>query len=248
MIDFVKIIDKKVMEDKPVDNNFDDKRFHPSSAGYCERQIFLNKAGLKHFNRYVKGAMFAGTIIHQWLQSHVKDQSKVEVAIKTELNSKKYNPCGVYFEGYADFIHKNIPYDFKTTANIKYNADGIKDYHKDQLLVYMAGIKAKNGAIVYIDKRDLSPKQFTVAVDNKRINDLFAKINKVYKAYKDWVSNKITEMPFEKCGCYFCKSEKLKSITEICLCKGQANLVYFDHNTPILKCEKCGDKFEAAEN
>lgn len=247
MINFEEFIDRKVMEDKPLDDDFNDKRFHPSSAGFCERQIFLRKTGLIMFNRYVRGSMLTGTILHQWLQSHIKDKSKVEVEITTELKDKKINPHGVYFKGYADFVNNKICYDFKSTANIKFNSNGIKDYHKDQILVYMAGVNAQKGVIVYIDKRDLSAKQFAVMPSKEKMEEIFLKINRVYEAYLKYKESKDKKIPFEKCDCYFCKDEKLKVIEETCLCGGQANLVYFDHNIPILKCDKCGDEFEAAE-
>ena len=247
MINFEEFIDKKVMENKPLDNDFNDKRFHPSSAGFCERQIFLRKAGLATFDRYVRGSMLSGTILHSWIQGHIKDKGKVEAEIKTELNDKKINPHEIYFKGYADFIADSICYDFKSTANIKFNSDGVKEYHKDQLLVYMGGIKAKKGILVYIDKRDLATRQFEVLPDNERIKSIFAKADKVYEAYEKYIKSKDKKIPFEKCGCYFCKDEKLKVIEEICMCKGQARLVYYDGLIPILKCNNCGDEFEAAE-
>lgn len=247
MINFEEFINKKVMEDKPLDNDFNDKRFHPSSAGYCERQIFLRKTGLSKFDRYVRGSMLSGTILHNWIQSHIKDKGKIEAEVITQFADKKINPYEVYFKGYSDFIAENICYDFKSTANIKFNSDGVKDYHKDQLLVYMAGIKAKKGIIVYIDKRDLSARQFEVLPDDEKIKSIFAKVSRVYDAYAKYKKSKDKKIPFEKCGCYFCKDEKLKVIEEICMCKGQASLVYYDGLVPVLKCSKCNNEFEAAE-
>jgi hypothetical protein len=247
MIDFEKLIDEIVIDTKPLDDDFDEKRFHPSSAGFCERQIFLRKIGMVAFNRYVTGSMMSGTIIHNWLQGHLKGKGEIELEIKTTLQDPKYNPHNLYFKGHSDFVPHGIPYDFKSTANIKFNSKKVADHHRDQLLVYMAGLGAKEGAIVYIDKRDLSPKQFIIQSDQQRIKDIFAKITRVYEAELAWKKSKDKKIPFEKCGCYFCTEEKLKEYSEICECGGTANLVYYDHTEGILKCNACGDEFAAAQ-
>ena len=40
----------------------------------------------------------------------------------------------------------------------------------------------------------------------------------------------------------------MTKITEICECGGQANFIKWDGVIPILKCEKCGDTFDAHED
>ena len=81
--------------------------------------------------------------------------------------------------------------------------------HKDQLLIYMKGVEAKKGSIVYIDKRNLRAKQYFLDYDEERIKKIFKKANRVYEAFMRWKDGE-KEIPFEKCGCFICRTEMLK--------------------------------------
>ena len=68
MVNVEKQIKKRIMEDN-YGKNDPLELFHPSSAGYCRRQIFLSKLGVKVFPDHIRGAMQSGTNIHEWIQS-----------------------------------------------------------------------------------------------------------------------------------------------------------------------------------
>ena len=153
-INFEELVDKKVFEKgrKDRDRTLDpDNKFSPSSAGYCERQMFITKAGLKRFDRLAVGAMKSGSLLHEWIGMDLKDKGLLEQNIKVEIENKEINPFGVYFEGTYDFFDHSFVYDFKSTANINYCIYGPTEVHKDQITVYMAGLGITMGFIVYIE-------------------------------------------------------------------------------------------------
>lgn len=212
-INFEELITNKVFArtDKDRDRTKDpDNKFSPSSAGYCERQMFITKAGLKKFDRTAIGAMKSGSLLHEWIGMDIKDKGYLEQDVKIQIEDPEVNPYGIYFEGTYDFFDHTFLYDFKSTSNINYCISTPSDLHKDQLIVYMAALGIEKGFIVYIDKRNLNSKQHLVDFDRQRLIKIFKKASKVYKAYIDWKSNGRGEIPFKKCGCNFCHMEDSK--------------------------------------
>ena len=213
-INFEEIINNKIFEGSTDKNNEaqSDKKFRPSSAGFCERQMFLSKAGLKKFNKSIIGAMKAGSLLHEWIEKDLKEKGLTEQSILTEFKDTDINPNKVYYEGTFDFYDHSILYDFKSTSNLNY-VDGISDIHKDQLLIYMKGLGATKGSVVYIDKRDLRAKQYFLDFDEPRVKQIFKKTNRVYEALIKWKTNgmNIKNIPFEKCGCFMCRGEVLEN-------------------------------------
>src|SRR3990167_8054141 len=99
-INFEELIEKKVFErgNRDRDRSLDpDNKFSPSSAGYCERQMFLTKAGIKKFDRAIIGSMKSGSILHEWIGVDIKDKGILEQDVKIQIEDKKINPLGIYF-------------------------------------------------------------------------------------------------------------------------------------------------------
>lgn len=209
-IDFEKLIEEKIFERGPNDRDRTKDpplKFSPSSAGYCERQQFLSRAGLKKLGRKAIGSMKSGTLLHRWIESHINGHGLIEQEVRVDLADPKINPFGIYYEGTYDYYDYNYPYDFKSTSNINYVISSPTEEHKDQITVYMAGLGAKEGAIVYIDKRDLKVKQHMVEFDEKRLVKIFKRSTRVYDARLNWDNKTI---PFPKCGCFACRLEDEK--------------------------------------
>lgn len=212
-INFEEIIDNKVFArtSKDRDRTKDpDNKFSPSSAGYCERQMFITKAGLKKFDRIAIGSMKSGSLLHEWIEIDIQDKGLLEQDVKIQIEDPEINPHGIYFEGTYDFFDHTFLYDFKSTSNLNYCINTPSDLHKDQLIVYMAALGIEKGFIVYIDKRNLKAKQHLVDFDKQRLIKIFKKASKVYQAYMDWKNNGRGEIPFKKCGCNFCHLEETK--------------------------------------
>lgn len=209
-IDFEQLIGNRIYEKdvKDRDRTQDpDKKFSPSSAGYCERQMFLTKAGLKVFTPKAVGSMKSGSILHRWIEDDLKDKGALEQDVKLVINNPNINPENLYFEGTYDFFDYTYPYDFKSTSNINYVISGPTEKDKDQLIVYMASLGVTKGFIVYIDKRHLKVKQHLVEFNQKRLEKIFQRATNVYREFINWKHNGKKGIPFKKCGCNFCDME-----------------------------------------
>ena len=209
-IDFEQLIGNKIYEREPQDRDRTqdpDKKFSPSSAGYCERQMFLTKAGLKVFTRKAVGSMKSGSILHKWIGGSLRDKGALEQNVKLVITDQNINPENLYFEGTYDFFDYTYIYDFKSTSNINYSISSPTEKDKDQLIIYMAGLSILKGFIVYIDKRHLKVKQHLVEFNQKRLEKIFQRATNVYREYINWKYNGKKEIPFKKCGCNFCDME-----------------------------------------
>lgn len=185
------------------------ERFHPSSAGFCKRQIFLSKINAKSFPEEVKGAMQVGSIIHDWIQGfrEVKNCFDIEKEVKVNLPDSN-----IYFKGNADLVSKDnsLVIDLKSINGLSFVNAKPMDSHVVQLMVYMYGLGIDSGKIIYINKSNLVMVEHSVKQDDEVLNKTFKKIRDVYYALKQWDEQVIWgRLPFEKCGCYFCKNEVL---------------------------------------
>lgn len=209
MIDIQKLIKKRVLDDG--DWGKDDEaleRFHPSSLGYCRRQIFLSKIHAKQFAEWIKGSMQAGTNLHNWIQAfpEIRKTCFIEKTVKFPLNDK------VYIKGSADIVHMKSGHvwDIKSIKTLSYVYRSAKREHVEQLNAYLIGLGSKEGEILYVQKNDLECISHHVDTDVDMFERTKKKVLDVYEQLLLWHAKKIRYCPFDKCSCYFCKNERLK--------------------------------------
>jgi hypothetical protein len=205
MMNFGTVLREQIMA--PSDHGKDDveETYHPSSSGYCLRQMLLSKIKKKEFTYVDRGGLLIGTILHEWIQSKVEKEGIIEQKIK--LNVPDSN---LHFLGSVDFLHNvdKEPYDFKTTSNLYYVKKAGKPSveHKYQLNLYMEAVGAQKGYIVYMDKRNLQHIQFGIKRNPAILEEIYAKTKEIHKAYLEYKETKIIK--YDKCGCWLCKREK----------------------------------------
>lgn len=190
----------------------DPRVFHPSQIGYCKRQAYLSKLGLKD-DSDILGMFHTGTLIHEFMENvvgadHLPDHVALEQAVEHEVD-------GIKFVGHADCYDpkQGVVYDYKSRGGW-YNFDPPTQRHTDQLLVYMDALGARDGRVVYISKKDLEvrpwPEDGTFAFDAERLAELVTKAKEIRDAIvTNGIATDESEIPFDKCGCYFCGEESL---------------------------------------
>lgn len=190
-----------------------DETYHPSSLGNCMRQMFLTKAGIKKPDRTLKGIFFIGRKIHEIIQEGLEDKGEIEKKI-----TLKVPDTNLIIKGSIDFLSKdNIVYDFKTVSNIKKWMYGkevdmfkeIKPEHRIQACVYMESVGSKTASIVYIDKKFFTTRQLLFYYDKAIIDAVYQKIKTFHLVFMEWKAKggDITQIPFPKCSCAYCKYE-----------------------------------------
>lgn len=201
MIDWSKKITKLFSDDFDVYES--PGKMRASSVGYCPRQMYLGKIGVKDFNDYVKGAMQVGTLIHEAIEEEFDEEFRFEERIEFEEN-------GIRFTGHFDCFDGETVYDFKTTSSLKYVRSEPKSTHVQQLHVYMRGLGVEKGCIVYIGKKGMQVVQHEVEFSDELWSDIKLKVGKVLDVLDyDSLPRSSEEVPFGSCGCYYCRSERL---------------------------------------
>lgn len=193
-----------------------------SSVGYCPRQMFLGKMGLKEFNDYVQGMMIKGTAIHSVFEDNMRhrfDDAEFEENVLIET------PENFDITGRFDAFDGEAVMDLKTqNGGMENVAQSPRDKHIDQLHVYMKGKGVEKGELLYLDAREFLNYKNVVTVSHKiefdddRWAEILSRISKVLKEVRKYdlgqkeeskFSLDAEDIPFEKCGCYFCKNESL---------------------------------------
>lgn len=186
------------------------ERFHPSTSGYCERQIFLSKINARTFTDIVRGSMQSGTLIHNWVQSfnEIKENFFIEKQVRLNVPDSP-----IYFLGNSDLVAKDnsLVVDLKSINGLNYVRGTPMTDHIYQVLIYMQGLGIQKGKIIYINKADLDVVEHIIEPSPIRLNKAYEKVKKVYEALKIWDAQpKWDKIPFDKCGCYHCRSEVLE--------------------------------------
>lgn len=209
------------------------KQIHPSSMGYCKRQMLSNKLGIKELSLDIKAKMAKGTAFHEFLQSKkFYRDDKVEMSMFEAVNKQFLDEDeGVFVKGRCDAIDTegNI-YDYKITGGLSYLNGSPRPKDVDQLQVYLELFDKEKGYLVYVSRslnyvkgsvsksQPIEVVQFEVERDRERFNTLRDKALDVYRELSSMVEsvkgvdidlNDFGEedISFEKCGCFFCRSE-----------------------------------------
>jgi CRISPR/Cas system-associated exonuclease Cas4 (RecB family) len=194
--------------------------FYPSEALQCPRKCYFSvmcpeeaaASDLPHGLFYMAKAVEAA-IIGQVRLKHgllVEEQKRLVLKIAP----------GVTLHGYLDFCLVNGKgkvkeiFEIKSTAMLKYMLKETepKQHHKAQLMCYLHGFKAMEGAVVYVERGDLGKiKQFDVQYDEEFWDRIVEHFKAVAKAMKAEVPP--PPKPIEKWECNYCAFRKLCKAT-----------------------------------
>lgn len=201
----------------------DAETIHPSQlASPCRRQAYVSKFGLKDQSEWL-GALHGGTLIHEFLEESLREKYadtdrnlRFEMPAECELD-------GINIVGTADCYDADhgVIYDYKTRAGLSYKFNPPKESHVDQIQLYMAATGARRAQLVYISRKDLSEtyrwpaddedeeREF-ILYDPERVSYLLDRAKDIRDAVQEHgIAEAPEEIPFEKCGCWFCETETL---------------------------------------
>ena len=216
IIDFESVLETRMEleEDDGSHTEFDPRVFHPSSVGYDEWLIMVNKLGLSD-KSHLRGTFKMGDLIHQYVQDAVWNEEVIPQRHDLIEKEVDFDEDGLTFVGHADVYdpEQNIVYDIKSRGSW-YNFEPPVDRHIDQLHCYMRGLDAKYGQVVYISKKDMEvrtwPNGAPFTFDDARWDEIKARCKRVRDAiYDGGIPQSEGEIPFEKPDNYFANSTSL---------------------------------------
>jgi len=200
----------------------DASTFHPSQLVQCERRAYCSKLGLDDQSD-ILGVFQTGTLIHEFLEDRLGDAVPNSNRIALEELVEYADPrTSIKITGRADCIdvERGEVHDFKT-RNGWYNFDPPVQRHLDQLHLYMAGLPHVDEArVIYLSKGDMEVRQWpedgTFEFNPDRYEELIAKAERICAEIEaNGMPETVDDIPFEKCGCYFCEQETLVDDLEV---------------------------------
>ena len=187
MIDFDKMIDNHLYkENKPKEIG----RYYPSQIGSCLRKVWYSyKFPMETSPELVK-IFELGNILHDFVVKVLQSEKNPDVElVSTELPFKQeYDDFLV--SGRIDNIiivkasGKSILVEVKSTGNVDFVEDAMP-HNVVQLQLYMHVTGIHNGILLYVDKRNLKSKVFSVPYSEeeaKKIIERFKALHKFLKA------------------------------------------------------------------
>ncbi|MCD6547053.1 MAG: PD-(D/E)XK nuclease family protein [Nanoarchaeota archaeon] len=167
MIDFDKLIHNHVKrEEKPKVIG----RYYPSEIGSCLRKIWFSYKYPKETESELLKIFKIGDMLHNFVVEVIKSEKNPDVELidaemPFELKMKNF-----VISGRVDDIvllkanNKNILVEVKSISNVN-KLEKAKPQHVMQLQLYMFATKIRDGMLLYVDKRNLKSKVFTIPYD-----------------------------------------------------------------------------------
>lgn len=185
--------------------------FYAHHAGFCPRQLYLSTLGLRD-DTDTKGRLRAGHLIHE----------DVEASVTETRPSLETAPRVAYEAGPVRFVGRPTAFDptDRIVWHVKPRAGWYKfhppnDRHTDQLHVYMRGLGADSGQLVYISMTDLFdvrpwPPNGPMAFDEDRFESVVSRAETVRnQIIQRGIATREAAVPFDRCGCFLCETESV---------------------------------------
>ena len=164
MIDFDKLVDNHIQrEHKPKGIG----RYYPSEVGNCLRKVWYSYKYPQEVEPDLLKIFEVGNIMHDFvvrvLRSEKNNQiSLLESELPFQLKMKDFIISGRI----DDLIlikadNKKVLIEVKSVGDID-RVDEEKFNHRMQLQLYMMALKIYDGVILYVDKKNLKSKVFTI--------------------------------------------------------------------------------------
>lgn len=210
MIEWDSLVERRLKAENDPESHVerDYRTFHPSQISRCKRQCVLSKFGLKSHDVSTLGTFEMGNMIHRKMESFGPGLDGVVMEYPVEFRDGE-----ILFTGKCDAHDRveNVVYDFKTRSSW-YKFDPPDDAHLDQLHIYMAGLEADRGQIVYVSKKDLEirtwPENRLFKFDGDRYRRIVDRAHDIAQTLEEHgTPETVEQVPFDRCGCWLCERE-----------------------------------------
>lgn len=200
------------------DSRFADTSFETFSASqlaFCPRQTYLAHLSLRS-NAGWRGQFKSRRLIQEYLK-HALDEN-------TSLTVEPQISCS---QGNVRLLGRPTCYD--PSASVVYHLKPRNGWYKfnppvrrhvDQIQLYMHGLDADAGQLLYVSMADVTdmqvwPADFTsddyVQPDPGRVGRLFETAEVIRaEIVENGIACETDEIPFAQCGCYLCETEDLE--------------------------------------
>ncbi len=182
MIDFNSMIDNHLKrERKPKGIG----RYYPSEVGYCLRKVFYSYKYPKEIKPDLLKIFEMGNIVHDFVVEVLESEKNSHVELLKSEFPFKEEIDDFIISGRIDNLillkknGKKILVEVKSTSDIGY-IESPKPHNVIQLQLYMHYMGIKDGILLYVGKKDLQSRVFTVEYDEKEAKKIIKRFKKLH--------------------------------------------------------------------
>lgn len=192
MIDFDRMVDnylKREMRPKGIG------RYFPSEIGMCMRKTWYSYMFPQEIQPDLQKVFEVGNIMHDFVVDVLKSEKNPEVELlKSEFpfhhEIEDFTVAGRIDNLILLKMHgKEVLVEVKSTASIDFIEEAAP-HNIVQLQLYMHFLGVHDGVLLYIDKRNLKSKVFTIHYNEKAAQMIIDRFRKLHESLKE---SKITE-------------------------------------------------------
>jgi CRISPR/Cas system-associated exonuclease Cas4 (RecB family) len=169
MIDFNKMIDAYLKkEHRPKGMG----RYFPSEIGICMRKTWYSYKYPQEIKAELLRVFEVGNIMHTFVVEVLKSEKNPDVELLKSEFPFKFDVDDFVISGRIDNLilvkisGKSVLVEVKSSANIDF-VDDAMPHNIMQLQLYMHALQVHDGILLYIDKRNLNSKVFTIHYNEK---------------------------------------------------------------------------------
>jgi CRISPR-associated exonuclease Cas4 len=166
--------------------------YHPSLLPQCLRKQAYEYNEQRPYEEYVQRVLFNGKILHDAFAILLKNVAQtINATIESEVPLRIVHPeYRFVISGRADDVFllkeegREIIIEIKTTINVLEQAEKgyiPKEWHIDQLNAYLSAYPGAEGLLIYIDRNNLTCKQYPVMFSEKRLLAMFERAKMLHE-------------------------------------------------------------------
>ncbi len=183
MIDFNKMIDKFVKREQRAKTI---GRYYPSEIGLCMRKLYYSYRFTSETDPELMKIFEVGNIMHDFVVKVMKSDKNPEVELVKSEFPLRFDADDFVVSGRVDNLilikadGRQVLVEVKSTGEVDFVKEA-PPHNKMQLQLYMHITGIHNGILLYVDKKNLQSKVFTVEYDeeeSKRIIERFGTLHR----------------------------------------------------------------------
>lgn len=193
----------------------DPETFYASFASFCPRQTYLTKLGLKD-TADLRGRFQASQLVQSFLTDALRDEYphlEIEPSAVVDGGPVQFRGRPTCYDPVQDCVYHVKPRDgwYKFHPPV--------ERHLTQLTIYMRGMDATRGQLVYVSLSDVADVRLWppdeadttfIEYNSERFERVVANASAIRdEIIRNGIALTPEDIPSEACGCFLCESETL---------------------------------------
>jgi CRISPR/Cas system-associated exonuclease Cas4 (RecB family) len=187
MLNFDRLIEQHIQKEVRPKNH---GRYYPSEIGTCMRKVYYSYTIPRPIKIDLQKIFEVGNIMHDFIAEVLRSEKNPEVKLLDSELPFKLDMKDFVISGRIDDLllitasDKKLLVEVKSTSNVEM-VDEPRDENVMQLQLYMHVMKIHDGVLLYVDKRNLLTRSFTIAYDEDQAAEALNRFLLLHRALNE---------------------------------------------------------------